>query len=438
MSDITLAWPRAYTPKKPIGFVSQPTVPPQLKQPLLHGNEGHLLTVAGTGAGKGVSCIIPTLLSYQGPMVVIDPKGENYQVTARYREQIGHQVLCIDPFNVTGTGSKDAISPYSLFTDDVQNDVETAHFLAGVCTRDLTSTRDPFWDERARQLLAGLMLYTAHESPPALKNLSEVHYLINQTTKELNFTIKDMRKAGDVYGSFASVIDSAEPKVAASIASTAQSLMGYLQGSKVSDSVWKTTFPLESIVRGDPVTIYLILPPDKLKSHGALLRIWLSVLISTLLKRRGQVSKPTLFMVDEAAQLGRLESLLTAVTLMRGYGVMLWTFWQDLGQLKRLYGDDWKTFYNNCSVHQFFGVHTGLMASEIAEVTGYTNTDRLLNLEPEQTWMCVRGKRPAVYRKVNYLKDKLFAKRFDPNPFYQPTVDHQPECCEQPSLATSL
>lgn len=36
----------------------------------------HMITVAGSRSGKGVSMIIPNLLFYQGSMLVIDPKGE--------------------------------------------------------------------------------------------------------------------------------------------------------------------------------------------------------------------------------------------------------------------------------------------------------------------------------------------------------------------------
>ena len=68
--------------------------------PIFDDDEGHLITFAPTGAGKGVSCIIPALLTWDGPAIVIDPKGENYAVTARRRLELGQRVALIDPFNV--------------------------------------------------------------------------------------------------------------------------------------------------------------------------------------------------------------------------------------------------------------------------------------------------------------------------------------------------
>lgn len=48
-------------------------------------DDRHLLTIAGSRAGKGVSVIIPNLIFYEGSAVIIDPKGENAARTAGRR-----------------------------------------------------------------------------------------------------------------------------------------------------------------------------------------------------------------------------------------------------------------------------------------------------------------------------------------------------------------
>jgi len=62
---------------------------------------GHMLSVATTRAGKGAAQIIPSLLLYGGSMLVIDPKGENYMVTAEHRDKFFGKVFRIDPFGLT-------------------------------------------------------------------------------------------------------------------------------------------------------------------------------------------------------------------------------------------------------------------------------------------------------------------------------------------------
>src|ERR1043166_578423 len=56
-------------------------------------DDRHLLLVAGSRAGKGVSYVIPNLLLYEGSVFAIDPKGELAQITARGRaERLRQQV----------------------------------------------------------------------------------------------------------------------------------------------------------------------------------------------------------------------------------------------------------------------------------------------------------------------------------------------------------
>lgn len=69
-----------------------------------------IMTFCPTGGGKGISAIIPTLLSNPRPMIVMDPKGENFAVTARRRAELGHKVYALDPFNLM-TKNSDGLNP---------------------------------------------------------------------------------------------------------------------------------------------------------------------------------------------------------------------------------------------------------------------------------------------------------------------------------------
>src|SRR5205823_9324867 len=85
--------------------------------------EGHVLTVAPTRSGKGVSCVIPNLLDHPGSVLVTDPKGENYAVTARWRGAQGHAVHALDPFDVVGgTASYNPMDLIDSASTDVADD----------------------------------------------------------------------------------------------------------------------------------------------------------------------------------------------------------------------------------------------------------------------------------------------------------------------------
>src|ERR1022692_1624000 len=75
------------------------------ESPNIHGNlhvrapRQHMLTIAPTRSGKGVSLIIPNLLNYAGAVLVIDPKGENAWITAAFRRKIlGQKTFIVDPW----------------------------------------------------------------------------------------------------------------------------------------------------------------------------------------------------------------------------------------------------------------------------------------------------------------------------------------------------
>ena len=71
--------------------------------PIGNRDDRHLTVVAGSRSGKGRSYIVPNLLSYNGSTIVIDPKGENAAITARYRAQeLGQNVHILDPFRING------------------------------------------------------------------------------------------------------------------------------------------------------------------------------------------------------------------------------------------------------------------------------------------------------------------------------------------------
>jgi type IV secretion system protein VirD4 len=60
----------------------------------------HTMVVAPTGVGKGVSCILPFLLTCEESCVVVDFKGESALLTAEHRRRLGHRIVILDPFKV--------------------------------------------------------------------------------------------------------------------------------------------------------------------------------------------------------------------------------------------------------------------------------------------------------------------------------------------------
>src|SRR5579864_1800787 len=75
--------------RESFGFAPGEAAPRGHSQPVIYDGDSHLMTCAPTGTGKGRGVLIPNLLRYPGPAIVLDIKGELFQVTSRRRSEMG-------------------------------------------------------------------------------------------------------------------------------------------------------------------------------------------------------------------------------------------------------------------------------------------------------------------------------------------------------------
>lgn len=405
-----------------LGFrerASEATAPPGHSPVTLEG-EGHVLTIAPTGAGKGRGSIIPNLLRYEGSAIVLDPKGEAAAVTARRRREMGHDVRIIDPFGLV-TKETDSLNPFDIFNLPGIDHGAEAEALATLLSGNSQSTKEPFWDIWGRALCAGVIAAVAETEGPSTRNFSRVRdylkapdpvyalaRLLEQRGSRLN------RLSQQEIGSFLQLHEATRSGVIA----TAQSYLSALASDAAAGTLMKSSVDLEALREGRPMTIYLVIPPSKLTSHASLLRLWVSSLISAVMARTKLPELRTLFIIDECAQLGKFDLLPTAVTLARGYGMRVWCFFQDMSQLKRMYPTEWQAVVTSSAVMQVFGIPNHLMARELADVIGDLSAEELRKLPADQqAVMFARGGATKACL-LDYLNDPEFQTAFDPNPMF--------------------
>ncbi|MCB2077675.1 MAG: type IV secretory system conjugative DNA transfer family protein [Novosphingobium sp.] len=428
--------------RRPIGFdFGEPDKTPATGwlDPVLLDGEGHLITIAPTGSGKGRSCIIPALLRHDGPVIIIDPKGENAAVTGRRRREMGQQLVVLDPMGLTGseTGS---LNPLDLIDPEAADAVDLAAMFANAMIDGSEDPRNTYWYQRAQQLLIGLILHATTNTDPAKRTFSEIRHMLSRLVAEQTpqgqaggaSSRRAMPMRNEILRSphpearlAASILQSTSDQGLGSILSMTQDGVDFLRGPLVDKATSTTSFDLAAVTRGDPLSIYLVLPPHMLESHGRLLRLWVMALLSLITRRRSKPERSTLLILDEAAQLGSLPQLRQAITLLRGYGVQAWSFWQDVSQLRRLYPADWETMVNNCAVVQAFGALNLMASRSMAQLTGFGGDDgrAVLDLEDHEMLLQIAGDEAIVARKPDYLTDPAFREQFDANPYHDP---HRP------------
>lgn len=117
----------------------------------------HIAIFGPSGAGKGVSCIIPFLLSCPDSCVVIDFKGENYLKTAAHRAKVfGHRIVVLDPFKLV-TQKPDTFNPLDFIDKNSPTALDDCNDLAKALIVRTSDEREPHWNDSAEAWLSAMI-----------------------------------------------------------------------------------------------------------------------------------------------------------------------------------------------------------------------------------------------------------------------------------------
>ena len=403
----------------------------------------HLLTLAPTRAGKGVGTVIPNLLTVPRSVLVIDPKGENAKIAGEARKRFG-AVHILDPFGVTGLPAS-AYNPLGRLSAESLDLGEDAASLSEALVMDPPGQQsDAHWNEEAKALLSGLIMFAvAHEEADrkTLATVREYLTLPPEKFRALLELMQDSAAAGGLIARAANRFLGKSDREAASVMSSAQRHTHFLDSPRIVAATARSDFQF-SALRHDLTSIFLVLPPNRLDAYSRWLRLLVAQALQDIARDAeaaqagsARLKQPALFLLDEFAALGRLEAVERAMGLMAGYGLQLWPILQDMSQLKDLYGARANTFVANAGVLQTFGVNDFETAKWLSqsmgkETIGYqteshrpgdiaTTTqhiaardlmtpDEIMQIEPSVQLLRVQGKPVIIAKKLRYFADREF------------------------------
>ena len=430
---------------------------------LRYDGPAHLLTLAPTRAGKGVGTVIPNLLLVPRPMLVIDPKGENARITHEARRKLG-PVHVLDPFGVTGLPGS-AYNPLARLAPDSLDLGEDAASLAEALVMDPPGeTGDAHWNEEAKALLAGLILFAAVHETADRRTLTSVREYLTLPPEQFRALLGLMQEstgAGGLIARAANRFLGKADREAAGVLSSAQRHTHFLDSPRITASLARSDFSFADL-RHEVASVFLVLPPNRLDAYSRWLRLLVSQALAEIARdaetaqgapaaagaaQRPQegspaLREPTLFLLDEFAALGRLEAVERAMGLMAGYGLQLWPILQDLSQLRALYGPRANTFVANAGVLQTFGVNDYETAKALSQLMGQATTayattshrpgdpastthqltgrdlltpDEIMQMSPHLQLLRLQGRPMILARKLRYHADPEFRGLFPPH-----------------------
>jgi len=336
-------------------------------EPVSWDGESHLLTVAPTRTGKSTMQIIPALLNYAGSAVVLDPKGELYQHTARWRAARG-PVRVINPFGMPGMPDTAAFNPLDGVTDS-----QSALELAEILYPRTHEEKQQFFENEAVAFLTAVVEFTARFAPVRHRNLGTVR----DTLATIN---------RDLYGLVGAMSDASMPPSIRNAAANFKTKTRETGQPRVLDSlnthlrIWDSEglrratahsgFDFRDL-KDYPATVYLVLPFAKIAPYSTFVRMIFATALDAMLANPRKPAIPVLFVLDEFLTLDRDDRFVSALRTHAGAGARLWFFLQDLPTLEQKYPTTWKSFLQ-AEVKTFFGTDDPYTAELVSRYLGDT------------------------------------------------------------------
>lgn len=314
----------------------------------------HLLRFAGpefvllsapTRSGKGVSTVIPTLLTFEGSAVVLDIKGENYQLTSAYRaKHLKQTIFYFNPF----CENSHRWNPLSYVSRDPNFTSRDLMTLAVILFPD--DPHNPFFSHASRNVFVGLslLLFETPELPTTMgeivrqasgKGQTLKHYLSGVMAQRAQSATPLSTACRDALNRLLHNTDETLQNIQASFVAP----LAIWSSPLVDKATSGDDFDLRSL-RRHKMTVYLHIPAGEVMQAGLLLNLFFSQLINenvrTLPEHDPSLRVPCLLVMDEFTAIGKIAIVAKSVGFLAGYQLRLLLIIQDKAQLVATYGKE--------------------------------------------------------------------------------------------------
>lgn len=374
---------------------------------ITYSGDGHAITFAPTRTGKTSGPVICNALHHRGQLVVIDIKGEVYAATAARRREMGQEVHVLD---LRDGGHAGSLNPLDLALRWGTDPAALGRSLAAEVVIRGPDEHDRFWNDWAETLIAGGVAWMLADCPPEERSVGRLFDIFNKDDVSYQLAvmldkkqIRNKAALAAIYG----FLQLSDRETRPSVLGTLQTHLRLFDSELSRRLTDSTSFDIDAFIKGDPMSLYIIVPASRLLAYRPLLKLWLSGLLLVLTQRSAPPKNRTLLLCDEIGNLGRMDAFLMAATLMAGWGVTLWSFWQNPDQLK-VYGDQANTLVDNAGVVQVFGARNRRLAQDFAALVGGVDSDAILNMEPGEQLLLIEGGKPLRCLQTRYYEDVEF------------------------------
>lgn len=412
-----------------------------------------VILAAPTRSGKGVGVVVPNLLDYQGSVVVLDIKQENFDLTSGWRKSQGQEVYLFNPFAEDGRTHR--WNPLSYVSSDPAFRISDLQSIAAMLYPDGSSDQK-FWVGQARNAFMALALYLFDNFDDQCRSkylagtfptLGQIFRLASGDGADLKQYLRQLsqrRFLGDrAKTAFAGLLSQEKETFSSIMGTLNEPLNAFI--NPVLDAATSANDFLLTDLRRKKMTIYIGIQPGKLAECRTIINLFFSQLINVNTTELPQ-SNPTLkhqclLLMDEFTSIGKIDIFVSAIPYSAGYNLRFLPIIQSMAQLDAVYGkENARTIITNHALQIIYAPREQRDANDYSEMLGYTTVrkhdvtrgqafsrsesqERRALMLPQELKAMGKDKELFVYEdiahpvmcdKIKYYQDRYFTRRLLP------------------------
>lgn len=314
--------------------------------------DGHIAVIGGSGSGKTTGIAIPTTYTWKGTIFSFDFKGDLIKRAAKRSRKILYMLKKqVNSFWYNAY--------YILHRDGEENLVQNARELAQAIIPLPHNANDPFWIESARNVLTGAIIYYFKLGKDFIDSMIEI-----KTTSMMELLKKIMTDKQAAVNVNPDIV--LNPKTLAGVSMELHNHIGVFATDTLiqdvlssSGDISKATLFWEDLER---TSIFIRIDQSRIEQWQPVIRLMLVQLMRTLERRpekyelEGMKVKPTLLMLDEFPQYGKIDIFVSSFRVLRSKNVTISIFCQSLADLDEIYGEAARrVILDNCPYKAILG-----------------------------------------------------------------------------------
>ncbi len=406
----------------------------------------HVLLSVETRGGKGVSFVIPNLLSWPDSAIILDIKKENWNITSGFRAKYGQQCYLFDPLETEFKTHR--FNPLAYIPNDKIRRIDVIQKISNYFVPDPLKG-DPLWTSEARKLFEGLVLLCCDldEFDQTFGQIFRLLHTEQKTHEYLEELIQSRRSELDPLcimdlSAFIQTTDKTRSGIKAQLTSALNMFSNPLIDAATSGN----DFDLRKL-KAEKMSIYIGVSPGNLKRLSPLINLFFQLTIdlnTQVLPENDPTYKHELLLLpDEFTSIGRMDVIGDGISFIAGYGIRLAAIVQSEHQIMGTYGEHvGKNMIKNFHARVNYTPNNMEDAELISRELGFTTvtqqsqnrksawaskqdrsystslTKRALMLPQEVKEMAmtesiifVKGCLPIKAKRHFYYKEKVFRKR---------------------------